>query len=322
MTKVAHLIDDTALGGVNRLIENMINFIPGDIEQKIIPVKTVGGIPPRLNDFDTVMIHFTMSWAKLPALIMLRTAFRKRIVLVEHSYTRAFEERCVKSRLRFRTMLRLAWSMADTIVSVSAGQAAWIKEVGGREPVIIPCVPCLEPFHALPLPVNTGMPVKLGAFGRFHRQKGFDVLIEAMKGIPETAAVLDIAGYGEEKEDLAERARGLRNVHLMKTVNAAEFISEHSVILMPSRWEAGAVTCWETRASGRPVIVSDVDGLPEQVRYGSGIVVIPENVNYLREAIMAITLMDIEKMGRQGKEETQGAFEKSIENWAGVMRGQ
>ena len=42
---------------------------------------------------------------------------------------------------------------------------------------------------------------------------------------------------------------------------------------MPSRWEPFGLSCLEAQAAGRPVLVSDVDGLPEQVAAGGGHIV-------------------------------------------------
>lgn len=85
---------------------------------------------------------------------MLRMALRgRRLIIAEHSYTAAFEARCVRHRARFRRMLRLGFAMADAVVAVSEGQAAWLREAGLVRPdrlqVITP-ISDMAPFAAIP----------------------------------------------------------------------------------------------------------------------------------------------------------------------------
>jgi glycosyltransferase involved in cell wall biosynthesis len=160
-------------------------------------------------------------------------------------------------------------------------------------------------------------PLRLGAFGRFHRQKGFDLLIEAMRQISPSEAQLHIAGYGEDEDSLRGAAADLPHVTIGGRVDPAAFLSQLDVVVMPSRWEAGAVTCWEVRASGRSMIVSD--GLPEQVPPDIGIVVPPNDPDSIASTIRQLAGTDRRDMAIQARASTAGAFERSLTAWATLL---
>jgi glycosyltransferase involved in cell wall biosynthesis len=271
---------------------------------------------------DVLVIHFTMSWKKLPFLISIRLLNRKsRIIMIEHSYSEFFEKYRVGHDMRFRLMLNISYSLVDQIVSVSYGQMAWLKKISwsqSRKIIVIPCVPFLQPFEAIPLLTDNRSPMLLGAFGRFHEQKGFETLIEAMRDISPDTATLVLAGYGENEEALKSLAHDIPNVIMEGKVNAIEFITRMDAILMPSRWEPGAVTCWETRAGGRPMIVSNVDGLPEQI-INIGFIVQPDDVTALHNAIMDLYQADRVQMSKDARESTRHAFEDILEKWSKLL---
>jgi glycosyltransferase involved in cell wall biosynthesis len=55
--------------------------------------------------------------------------------------------------------------------------------------------------------------------------------------------------------------------------DVAGFLAGVDVVAVPSRWEAYGMVANEAREAGRPVLVAPVDGLPEQVQGGGGLVV-------------------------------------------------
>lgn len=319
--QITHLIDDLALGGVTRLLDALLVHLP--FRQNRVYVNPLKFVAKNYN-VDILVIHFTMSWKKLPFLLSIVLLNRRtKIIMIEHSYSEFFEKYRVSSKLRFRLMLNMSYTLVGHIIAVSDGQKKWLNKISWnkkRHIVMIPCVPFLEPFRALPLLTNNRTPMALGAFGRFHEQKGFETLIEAMRDIPPEVANLSLAGYGDNLEQLQNLARDIPNVRIIDKVNALDFINEHDAIIMPSRWEPGAVTCWEARASGRPMIVSNVDGLPEQINNDIGFVFQPDDVTGLRNAIMDLHQSDRVKMSAFSRESTKGAFKDILEKWSQIFK--
>jgi D-inositol-3-phosphate glycosyltransferase len=320
--KVLHLLDDPALGGVSRLLSSLIEALSdGFVHSREIANTKLKIAPDYMTD--VIVVHFTVSWVKLPFLLALRLRNpRARLVLVEHSYTGAMEAALVSQPARFRAMLRLAYRAFDEIIVVSQGQARWMIGAGLAAPArvtVIPCVLDLAPFTALALPVRHAGPMRLAAIGRYHQQKGFDTLIEAMRHVPPHVAELSIAGYGPDDAALRAAAAGLPHIRIQGTVDPVAFLDACDVVTMPSRWEAGAVTCWEARAAGRPMIVSNVDGLPEQISPSIGLIVQPDDVGGLAAAIIKIAAMDRAAMSTTARQSTDGAFARTVDAWRAML---
>jgi glycosyltransferase involved in cell wall biosynthesis len=322
LKKVLHLLDDPALGGVSRLLDSLIAALGDGFTHDRHVVNTRLTSPPAY-DADVLVVHFTVSWIKLPYLMALRLRHAKaRLVLVEHSYTGAMEAALVTHQLRFRAMLRLAYRTFDEIITVSHGQARWMvgaELADATKVTVIPCVLDLKPFTELALPSAHSGPMRLAAIGRYHPQKGFDTLIEAMRRVSPEVATLSMAGYGQDEAALRQAAEGLPHVHIQGSVDPVAFINTCDAVVMPSRWEAGAVTCWEARAAGRPMIVSDVDGLPEQVPAEIGLIVKPDDVVGLTSAIAELARMDRAAMSIAARTSTVGAFDRTVDGWRTML---
>jgi glycosyltransferase involved in cell wall biosynthesis len=263
-------------------------------------------LAPRI-DHDVAIIHFTCSWSKLPFLTLLRAQRARRpIIIVEHTYTQRFEEHCVPNPSRFRSMLRLCYGLADKVVAVSYGQAEWMlvaKLVCPERLVVIQQSVDCSKLMRMPLPQRQpGTPLRLAAYGRYSEQKGFDLLIQAMRCLPPDLATLSLGGYGDCKEDLKSAARNMPNINIGSIVtNLPLFLSDKDIVVIPSRWEAFGIVCLEARASARPLIVTQVDGLPEQISPRMGLSVAPNDPNKLAEAIKLAAQWDVTEMGRNAR---------------------
>ena len=100
MKQILHILDDVALGGVTRLLASLVESLSDVGEHHQVNVTTKMRLAPSLASLapagvkpDVVVIHFTSAWAKLPFLASLRLrSGGARVILVEHSYTEAYEK--------------------------------------------------------------------------------------------------------------------------------------------------------------------------------------------------------------------------------------
>lgn len=129
------------------------------------------------------------------------------------------------------------------------------------------------------------------ALGRHVRQKGFDVLIEAMAGVA-GGHDLVLAGEGPERGRLEALAaeRGLaERVEFVGRLDAASvrrWMKGASVFVLSSRQEPFGIVNLEAMASGVPVVATRVGGVPEFVDDGVvGILVEAEDSAGLGRAI-------------------------------------
>ncbi len=276
-TTITHLLDDAALGGVTRFLDALKRQLGPSIVQQLV-IASPGAKRQPCLDADLVVVHSTMNWSKLPWLMALRARRgRQPIVLVEHSYTGAFETNHVKKPVRFRAMLRMAYAIVDRVVAVSYGQAAWMRRTrllpACKLAVIAPFTDCMM-LATLPLPPTVRGPLRLGAYGRYCGQKDFSTLIAAMALVEADVATLSLRGFGPDGEHLRVQAAPLGHVHVGDKIDElSDFLAGIDALVVPSSYEPFGQVALEARLAGRPLIVTAVDGLPEQVEPGAGLVV-------------------------------------------------
>ena len=174
----------------------------------------------------------------------------------------------------YETAERLALHRAERVVAVSHAMVdRWglKRRYRGRLSVIangiaVPkaypstCPEWLEQFKA-------GRPAIFAA-GRLSREKGFDVLIEAV-GILRKKALdvcLLVAGEGPERAALEEQVRtlGIESAVLMPGYieNAGRLVSSFDVVAIPSRTEGLPIVLLEALLSGVPVAATAVGEIP------------------------------------------------------------
>jgi glycosyltransferase involved in cell wall biosynthesis len=104
------------------------------------------------------------------------------------------------------------------------------------------------------------------AVGRLHRQKRFDVLIEAAAGwrTDEAAHQVLIAGEGPLRDVLAGQIAATRApvTLLGARDDVADLMAAADVVVLTSEWEARALVAQEALRAGVPLVCTDVGGLP------------------------------------------------------------
>lgn len=324
-TRIFHVLDDLAMGGVTRALKNFEHSLLADRAVHRVADIREGAVRAETPE-DVAIIHFTANWKKLGWLLdlRLRGGFA-RVILIEHSYTQGYEDSEVRPKRRFRQMLRFAYGLVDTVVAVSKAQRTWIlqqKLASASKVVAIPqsrC--CRELLEMEPRPRDRG-PLRIGAFGRFHRQKGFDLLIEAMAHIPLEVAELKLAGAGPDEAVLRSLAAGLPHVKIVEAFSSPNaLLSDVDIVAIPSRWEAFGLVGTEARASGRPILAAQVDGLIDQTCENS-FAHAPGDVSEIVAGIYeAAGATDLVRRGRQAQAKASGEYAHMINQWGQLLHG-
>ena len=144
--------------------------------------------------------------------------------------------------------------------------------------------------HACSLPDNS---IVIGAVGSLRKEKGFDILIEAMpevlKNYPDAFFV--IAGEGKERNELEKMALDLKVNPSIRFLGERQDISNiipmFDIACSSSRTENFPLSILEYMACAKPVVATKVGGVPEMVKDGfNGITVDTESPEALAKAIV------------------------------------
>lgn len=203
------------------------------------------------------------------------------------------------SRL-WRAGLSAAVSRVDACLAVSHGvlhDALDIRRRARRVDVIRPGIDIghfesYEPDREELARFRGGAAWVVGSVGRLVRQKGYDLLLEAMPRLlaDRPGLRLVIAGEGPERRALEDRAGALGIRHAVRLVghlpDPRALYAAMDVFLLPSRHEGYGVVFLEAMAMGVPVLGTRVVGSDEAVRDGrTGILVPPGDADVLAHAV-------------------------------------
>ncbi len=271
-----------------------------------------------------IVVHAACSWRNLKTLWTLRRL--APLWLNEHHYCANFAAYNVPSRTRFYGLLRLSYRLTHGVLAASTAQRDWMVQerlATATKIKVIQSSRIVDGFLRLPPKVRPlNQPLVLGAYGRLCHQKGFDVLIEAVKQLPAHTVVLYIGGTGSDETALKTLAANSPNIQFLGRIDDVPgFLQRCDAIAIPSRWEPWGNVCLEARAAGKPVIVAAVDGLCEQVQE-CGLQVPPENSAALAQAIQTLaqlTPAELSEMGQLGRQSAQDAWEIYLNRWQQVL---
>jgi glycosyltransferase involved in cell wall biosynthesis len=179
-------------------------------------------------------------------------------------------------------------------------------------------------FQAKPAPAapawKSGEVFRFGSLGRLHRNKGYDVLVEAAARLEHLrppgspAFTIEIAGEGAQREPLEAQIRRLgtttlRLVGFQRDPQA--FLAGLHAYVQPSRAEGLCIAAHEAMLAGLPVVATGVGEMPRSIEAAqAGAVVEPGDASSLAEAMGAL-LADpaaAHVAGRRGAEAVARAY--------------
>jgi glycosyltransferase involved in cell wall biosynthesis len=171
-------------------------------------------------------------------------------------------------------------------------------------------------WTALGFPQLEGKTV-IGSLGRLHRQKGYDVLLEAFAGIASTldACHVLLVGEGPERAALVALAKQLglegRVWFAGERAETRPLLEKMAIYVQPSRFEGTPNAVMEAMAAGLPVVASAVDGITELIAEGrEGWLVLPEDAEVLaqRLAKKIAAPAEVRRAGENGRARIERDF--------------
>ncbi len=157
----------------------------------------------------------------------------------------------------------------------------------------------------------------VGVVARLEPEKGHPTLLEAwptvLREVPD--AYLLIVGEGSRRETLEAQARDLRIAHRVVFTGRRDDVpavtAALDVAVLPSYREAQGLSILEAMALSRPVVASNVGGIPEMITNGvTGLLVPPHDAAALAGSIIRL-LRDhpyADTLGRAGHDQVHDRF--------------
>ncbi|MBN1780050.1 glycosyltransferase family 4 protein [bacterium] len=177
--------------------------------------------------------------------------------------------------------------------NVDKGKMALIRNA----PRLFPKVSREEILQCKKNILNFDSRLVIGGFGRLHKEKGFDVLLEALVMAAQNGCQFNclIAGDGPERNNLESQA--IENELMIKFLGEVRdlglYYSICDIIVIPSRKESSSLIALEAASFKKPIIVSNIGGLREIViDRVNGLTFEYEQSQELYEAIISYMLND------------------------------
>ena len=202
-----------------------------------------------------------------------------------------------------RRAIRWAYRRADMVVALSTGVGRELVEDYGLDPAKVVTIP--NPIDVGQWRAGAdaarsrrppwgewaqGAPVLIGV-GRLSRQKGFDLLLQALARLDASAARLVLLGEGPERGVLERLAAelGLSQRVLMPGFvdDPVAWLAHADLFVLSSRWEGFGHAIVEAMACGTPVVSTDCPYGPADILQNgeTALLVPPENPALLAQAI-------------------------------------
>ena len=291
-------------------------FISSDFS-KVAYFKELRALKEIIKAFkpDIVHAHYATSYGLLGVL----SKFKPLIISLWGSDIFDFP----KKSFLHKAVLKYNLKMADRILSTSYVMAKETEKYTDQPILVTPFGIDMELFK--PQPVNSLFDKKdlvIGTVKVLDEVYGIDYLIKAFKVLkdkhPHLPLKLLIVGRGQQTEDLKKLAAQLKvdeDTVFTGFVDHSHVSSYHNMIHVScflSNSESFGVSVLEASSCEKPVVVTNVGGLPEVVDDGStGFIVPPRDENAAALAIENLVLnSDLrETLGKKGREKVSRLYD-------------
>lgn len=215
-------------------------------------------------------------------------------VTTAHGYTGG----ALRNRL-YEAIQRFAFRRFDAVIAVSEPLGALLHTAGvpADRLHVVPngFIQIVEPLErgaariALDLPPNEFV---VGWVGRMIKEKGLDLLVDAVSELHDIELVICAVGAGPERDIVEQKATRLGLADRIRwcglVPEAARYFRAFDLFVISSRTEGLPISLLEAIASDVPIVSTRVGGIPQAVASPEAILVDPEQPAQLARAIRAV----------------------------------
>lgn len=246
-------------------------------------------IPGLLRDEPPSVVHAQV-FTSLPTAYFLSRRMGIPLVYTEHSSA------IQAGRLNWywKAVLRILGRRTEAIIAVSEPLRRALEEATRNQVKIVPNIAANEFFEVALRPDRKTPHYRFLSVGRAARDKGWDVLLAAMRIVANSGhdARLVLAGEGHRQDSVRDlvAALGLTDVVEVHGRIAREDLPEYMAgfdcHVLPSRQETFGMVSVEALATGVPVIVTATGGADAIVHEQNGLIVPVNDPDTLASAMI------------------------------------
>lgn len=289
-------IGEYVQGGVATYIKTLIKYSPKDIENYLILADEKSEHNWSLKKDHVIYYKYKRSWKSIiPAIIIIQTTIkeikpdiiyihstwagtmvrlpylfkRKKLKIIYNPHGWSFLMDTPKYKKCVYTFVeRVLANVTDIIINVSKFEynAALQKNIAPNRSVHI--------YNGISQELNydiekVSMPenkLNLLFVGRFDKQKGIDILLEAIKQCTRKDIHLTMIGDNVLTDESPIDTNDDNRITFLGWVphsKLGNYYKKCDIVVMPSRWEAFGLVAIEALKYGKPVLVSNRGALPE-----------------------------------------------------------
>ena len=199
----------------------------------------------------------------------------------------------------YEGLQRAALRRFDAVIAVSQPLGDMLRRAGvATERLhVVPnaFMQIVEPLERAPARACLDLPADefvVGWVGRMVREKGLDVLIDAVAMLTDLKLIVCAIGAGPERNTQESRARGLGLADCIRwrglVPEAARYFKAFDVYALSSRTEGVPISLFEAMASGVPIVASRVGGVPHVIAEEHALLVDRQQPVRLADALRAV----------------------------------
>ena len=304
------------MNGASTIPDDAIHAVQGDASRLVRTWRVLQATLQQLRCWqpDLVHLHSTFAGAALRPLLVARLD-RPRIVYCAHGWAFDRAQRS-PANVVIGAVERTLALCSDAIVCVSEHDRRRALGVGIGESRLVQINHGINDLTDDEAGVSAAAAlwppgkIKVLFVGRLDRQKGADILCEALAQLHDTHHAIVI---GEGVVSRSGSALQLPpNAHCVGWIPRGEidaYMRAADVVVMPSRWEAFGLVAIEAMRAGCAVVATRVGGLPEVVQHDvTGLLVPTDDAPALALALAQRSAPQLHALGAAGRKRFERLF--------------
>ncbi|MFL9610282.1 glycosyltransferase [Methylobacillus sp. Pita2] len=219
-----------------------------------------------LQHFDVIHVHGTFAGVTARLLYGWRRGNTK-LVYCSHGW--AFDRRSAQWKNSLIGLVEKSLSrLTDKIICISRHDFRTARQHGIDESKLLLVKNGVSDAEVVQSTQDIQWPqgkIRLLYAGRFDRQKGIDVLLAALQHVDARIHCFAVGDASLGDIDLGIKPDNVSYTGWLAPKDLQAYMASCDVFIMPSRWEGFGLAALEAMRAGKPVIATDVGGLPELV---------------------------------------------------------